>query len=276
MTADLSLLVRLAAMAHKYEFESLLRWSLKKLDGHSAKISNQLISRLGDLGRRLLILSVQLQMSSLATRIEDSWIRDIRPSDLTQSQKVFEAALDVAELSPIYRQFHGKVYYAYLKAILKHNKSASIPAENPAVFINHVSSKLSRERTSRLYGGFWSLSQLQVRLSVPPQIRSEFSCSCHASPCVVAWKEWWNEKLRNLNPLPQDPGDLLQRIQILAARGIRRVNRSKNIDRHNSDNDYLDNQLPVVPCSSKMVAQLGEMMEIFYETLPDHFMIPLE
>ena len=255
-------------MTHKYEFESLLRWSLKKLDDHTATISNKLISRLGDLSGRLLILSVQLQMSSLATRIEDSWIQDIRSSDPTQSQKALEAALDIAELSPIHRRFHGKVYYAYLQAILNHNKSASIPAENPVEFINHVSSKLSGERTSRLYGGFWSLSQLQVRLSVPPQIKSDFSCSCAASPCLVAWNEWWDEKLRSLNPPPQDPGDLLQRIQALALSGICRVNRRRD--------SYHSNQPTKVPCSSKMAAQLGEMMKTFNDTLPDHFMIPSE
>ena len=262
-------------MAHKYEFESLLRWSLKKLDDHSAKISNQLISHLGDLGGRLLTLSVQLQMSSLATRIENSWIQDIRSSDPTQSHKAFEAALDIAELSPIHRQFHGKVYYTYLQAILNHNKSASIPAENPVGLINHVSSKLSEERTSRLYGGFWSLSQLQVRLSVPPQLKSEFSCSCHESSCIVAWNEWWDEKLRSLNLPPQDPGDLLQRIQALALSGICRTNHPSDSDRYYRSS-YLSNQPAKVPCSSKMAAQLGEMVKTFNDTLPDHFMIPLE
>jgi len=253
-------------MAHKYEFKGLLRWSLKKLDDHSAEIRSQFISRLGDLGGRLFTLSAQLQMSSLTTLIEDLWIQDIQSSDLTQSQKAFEAALDVAELSPIHRQFHGKVYYAYLKVILKHNKSASIPAENPVMYINHASSKLNGERTNRLYGGFWSLSQLQLRLSVPPQLKIDCPCSSLAPSCAVAWDEWWNEKLRSLNPPPQDPGDLLQRIHVLGQSGICRVKRPGDYYIHNT----------MVPCSSRMVAQLEKMMKTFDDTLPDHFMIPLE
>ncbi|KAF5360693.1 hypothetical protein D9756_005119 [Leucocoprinus leucothites] len=270
-TADLARLARLAAISHKYEIEPFCDWSWKKSDDISTHVPGKLISRLGGSWKeieRLLNLSVQLQKVPLADRIEEEWLHEVQHTDVIRSRQALEAALDAAERSPAHRRFHGRAYHAYIKSTGAHHALAPIMSGDPGTYVNLTSSEFNGVRTSRLCRGFWSLSQLRLRLSVPPQLDDNPSCTNHTTQCVDAWNKWWGEKLQVL-AATQDPLDLIQKIQnsvasdhVICASSPRWNGRT------------WQNHSVAVPCSPRFVAQLKNMTKVFEDTLADHFMIP--
>jgi hypothetical protein len=266
-------MAKLLAISHKYEIKYLWDWSLRVIKDHLSSIPGQLISSCGEswseAERLLKLLDHSPDAAHIRQHIEEEWLKMIQSSDLTKARAAFTAALDAAERSPGLRQFHAKAYHTYVKAIGKARASTSVDMNNTTTFVDLTTSDLGELRTNRLCRGFWSLSQLRLKLSVAPKIDDNPSCINHAHLCVLGWVAWWK---RNLQAHINDPEELIEAMRgRVGPNGITRTKKLKS--------DMWDDSTSMtstLPCSEKILEQLTELTKGFQDTLGDHFMLPRE
>lgn len=263
-------MILVTSMAQKYDFPSLRDWAFDAFET-LARCGNKLFTLCASWARveKLFSLARICERKDLAMRIEQGWLNRITRS--ATGNICFISALDAAERGNL-RQFHGKAYYFYLKAIGKFNTpptdgGASTSITNIASFVEKEPvCKLSDERKLRLFQGFWSLMQLRYRLNNAPTLDPNPQCRVHASACQVGWESWWKAFLKEIEADGRrlnDPNDLFQELQQrIMLKPIRPPN----------------NNIPVseVPCHALIKTQVCAMKKQFEDTLADHFMIPVE
>lgn len=269
-TVDITRLIRILAISQKYEIEHLRDWSCNVLDSHSAAHSGQLVPRCGSWRHvaRLLSLSHQCQQLPLAQRIEEEWLKRIQTSDSSESRTAFGAALDAAEGSSYLRGFHGKAYYAYLKAVGMFNHGPAIGIEDSTGHVETTPSVFNEHRRMRLCQGFWSLARLRSRLAVAPRIDTIPCGDKHGTECMPAWDDWWKEKMGSINPLPHDPGELIQVMICQFPYGHQALSFRQKYD------TWGNTRQVTIPCSVRIKGKLEEMITVLNDGLANHFVIP--
>lgn len=253
-------------MSHKYDFAVFRDWALDVLDALSSA-PPQTQNFFGTIGSwvevgKVLDLASQCGKTTLAQRMEVDWLSRIRSKQ--QSPFPFKHALDIAEESSALREFHGKVYYTYLQAAgifdlqARDGFGGSGIVDTP-LDIDESLSELSSQRRECIYRGFWSLSQLRLKLSQPPKVDDDLPCSGdHAYKCMPGWHAWWKEVLekaardgRQLN----DPGKLIEEMKTKLSSPIRHGN-------------------SIIPCNARIVERVRLMEESFVSSLADRFLGP--
>ncbi|KAF9443230.1 hypothetical protein P691DRAFT_788313 [Macrolepiota fuliginosa MF-IS2] len=164
-----------------------LCWAVysRLLDEHSKESQGQFISSCSgwDDVRRLFSLAEQCGHKLLTQRIEEEWVHQISDgSPSGAGLDAFKQAVAVAEGSTKLRRFHGRVYYAYLRAtgIFDAPSSADVAAYNLGYRPNSYGvgkylSRLSDKQKVHMYQGLWSLSQFRNELVRAPGIPEELS-----------------------------------------------------------------------------------------------------
>ncbi|KXN81487.1 hypothetical protein AN958_04533 [Leucoagaricus sp. SymC.cos] len=212
VTADVPLLIRVIALSHKYEFTAYETWAFNVLENLSSPHPSWLIA-------------AQCRENALVLRMEQDWLQRISNSE---SDGAVEYALMVAETSGELRQFHGKVYYTFLRAkgVFSAEAQETVGSTN---LVDAASAKedsltvLTSSRKRRLQNGFWSLAQLRLRLAHPPMLDNDPPCSGdHSRDCVPGWQAWWKKVLDDSarsGKYLNDPGDLIAEMERQIAKG---------------------------------------------------------
>ncbi|KAJ3566861.1 hypothetical protein NP233_g6733 [Leucocoprinus birnbaumii] len=263
---DATNLVALAGITHKYDCTELRDWALDVLEGHSAKDPQKCVSKIAEWARlrRILVLATQCNRIKFARSLEDEWLRRIQGAE----NGALVSALDAAESCAELRSFHGRAYHAYLKSCNFFDFRKTPKISDPITFdeiggcTDEIFMTLSDQRKSRLMQGFWSLSVLRPRLSRPPKMEDNPTCSKHTNSCAEAWESWWNSgviaNVERKGKSLSDPGTMMEEI----------LKKAKSVPQGG-------HWLPRgPPCDASMRAQAEKLAERFFETLPDRFGIP--
>ncbi|KAF9451136.1 hypothetical protein P691DRAFT_757611 [Macrolepiota fuliginosa MF-IS2] len=262
-TVDINRLVRLIAISRKYEFEDFRDWSWNLLHKHITGNPGELLPRCGwQHLERLLNLCYDCQQPQLAQHIEKEWIDRIQTSGVGASCAALEAALDTAERSSYLRHFHGRAYYAYLKAVGAFQPGPALKIGETMGQAGISLSSFNDQRKLRLVQGFWSLVQLRLRLIAAPEIDPNPSCSHHTGECAPGWNGWWKETTEGIKTPSCDPSEFLQEIE-------KRLPRSGSL--------FVSNRAAraiYVYCSATLRARVQQMSSTFLDNIADHFMIP--
>ncbi|KAF7768621.1 hypothetical protein Agabi119p4_7864 [Agaricus bisporus var. burnettii] len=261
-------IVSIITMAQKYDFEDLRDWAFGVLDAHLRE--PRILCPDWTVMGRLLEFANANNKKELVIRIEQQWLRNIMT--LPHQGNCFVKALDTAEHLNL-RQFHGKIYHCYLKALGKFNSSPAKEDSDAPVHIGNAASLIERElicdqlddtRRLRLYHGFLSLMQLRNNLDKSLPLSDNDHCQKHIN-CQRGWDIWWSEFLVGMQKAQRgerscDPDDFFHKLEqrimarpILVPYGTREV--------------Y---------CQALIKAQVCATKKQFDDTLADHFMIPAE
>ncbi|KAF7768275.1 hypothetical protein Agabi119p4_7518 [Agaricus bisporus var. burnettii] len=217
-TIKVSELTRVVAITHKYEFDAYCEWAWNALDAHFTAFPSNFFHKCGTWGAvgRIFKLAIECEKRLFVDRMEQVWFRRISsPSPSSDRTIAFREALVVAEGSDHLREFQAKSYYAYLQSsgLFEKQVQHTVPIEldGLASHMDESLGNLSSERRMRLLTGFWSLSQLRLRMSQPPKLMDNPSCARHTSDCVPCWESWWKDILNNATKIG-DPGKLIDHI----------------------------------------------------------------
>ncbi|KAF9440441.1 hypothetical protein P691DRAFT_780080 [Macrolepiota fuliginosa MF-IS2] len=269
-TVDVSKLISVLAMSHKYDFPDLRTWCLDVLESHLVVSPASFIGKCGgwDNVGRVLELAQQCDRSTLMRSIEQEWLQRISGSSKAEQISAFLGALDVAEFSGGLRDFHGRAYYTYLKAtgiFDAHPLCTTITIDiggAPSSYMNQDLDFLDAKRQLRIYKGFWSLSQLRLRLTQAPKLPDCPSCSNHTKTCIPAWQSRWNSILSEAEQQGRcldDPGKLLGEVwNSLSRRPI----------------TIPHNNWSTIGCHRFIVEHLETMMRKFNGGIAEHFIVP--
>ncbi|KAF7768277.1 hypothetical protein Agabi119p4_7520 [Agaricus bisporus var. burnettii] len=265
-TIKVSELIRVVAISHKYEFASYCEWAWSALDAHFTAFPSNFLHKCGTWAAvgRILNLAIECEKSTFVDRIEQVWFHRI--SSLSPDRTTaFAEALNVAEGSDRLRNFHANLYYAYLRSSGIFEKqlqdTTPITLDGVGSYTDESLVKLSGERRMRLLTGYWSLSQLRLKMSQPPKLMDNPSCAIHTSDCVPRWESWWKDVLNNATRIG-DPGKLVEYIS----------NAGKNI----SLGQHIPfNRSPLtISCTVLVRIKILTLKKDFDDSLADRFMIP--
>ncbi|KAF9448707.1 hypothetical protein P691DRAFT_668881 [Macrolepiota fuliginosa MF-IS2] len=262
-TVDVPKLIKIVAISHKYDFAAYQDWALGVLGAHCSAYPTSFFAKCGTWSNVCTIfrLASQCNQNALVQEMEQSWLRRTSNASKSEGLTAFGYALDVAETSDSFRQFHGKLYYTYLQTTVMFCVRFQEGVESTGILdtASHIDtslSKFSEERRYRILSGFWSLSRLWRKLSQPPKLENSHPpCTGnHTRDCVPKWQAWWKDALDEAmgqGRCENDPGKLIQAMQT-------RV-RAEPLQ---------------LACASLVEKQIGLMKERFDDTLADHFLIP--
>lgn len=266
-TIDIPKLVSVVGISHKYELSTLRDWALDIIDDFSTTYPEKLILRCRKWDRvgRILTLAKMSKREDLAQRIQDDWLRRITANE----SNAFMNALRTAEACEELRMFHGRVYYTYLKAtnIMSTKNTGAIGIGDVGAYKDEAMAKLTDQRRSRLCQGYWSLMLLRPRLMQAPTLEDVPACSVHSSECTSAWQTWWRIILteaqrsgRNLD----DPVEIMGEVQKRLPNSL-----VKSLGHTSLYGSYV---LPP-PCDAVIRAQAQQMVDSFFDSLPDRFIV---
>jgi hypothetical protein len=253
---DVPKLICVVGIAHKYDFTAFGAWAWNVLHNSYTAQPLGFFQECGTWSAfsRLFKLAAECRKATWVDQLENTWIDQISTSDTRLT--AFKEGLDFAEESNIFRDFHAKCYYAYLQssgAFTAQALNKSIPPidlDQAGSYVGNPLPDVNSERQIRLLAGFWSLSQLRVRLSQPPKLAENPSCQRHATDCIPGWNYWWKDVTSKAVQIG-DPGVLIEHILERARNGVGSIRC----------------QIPVKP-------SLAAMKEDFYTSLASRFMLP--
>jgi hypothetical protein len=261
-------LIRVVAISHKYDFTTYCEWAWNALDGYYTAQPLEFfhVCRQFDTFGRIFKLAAECGKKSLVDRLGQTWLDKISSS--TRPVANLEDALDAVEGLDFFQKIHANCYYACLQSSGAFTAQAS---ESSPINLDQIGSHLGEsllgglnsERRMRLLSGFWSLSQLRVKLSQPPRLMDNPSCTRHTSDCIPGWDSWWKDIISNAVGI-SDPGQVIQHIseQTQGDIGARR----------RSQYGYPDTIIPI-PCQSAVKSMILAMKRDFEASLANRFML---
>ncbi|KAJ3552531.1 hypothetical protein NP233_g12860 [Leucocoprinus birnbaumii] len=259
-TIDIPKLISAGCVSHKYEFLTFRDWVLDVMDEFLATHPDKLIPKCGrwDRVRSILILTTTCKRENLSQRIQSDWIRRIALNE----SNAFTGALRAAEACEDLRNFHGRVYYAHMKATQNISAKNTEPIDigDVGTYTEEAITKLTEQQRSRFCQGYRSLMSLRPRLTKPPALEDNPTCSVHARECISAWNSWWGRV--NTDAWDRDAVEMMEEIK---------AKLKKDAASHSSL--YGSYGRPP-PCEDLIRVQAQQMVESFFNGLPDRFLIP--